>query len=894
MNQVEWVKRNGKGIDQAVAMSVLKQMLEQGILSRIFRQAHLKDAVGADFKSTTHTWYKFNVMKIATHVVRLKVFRGRNLGSKGIFPSPVVKVNVGGEWQGESERKDGTEAPEWSRGVFDVGLVGLEDPLDVVVNDASSSPSSPTKPRRSSLTISSPTKTRQTELLRVRLDLHNPREPVESGPVAWYYASTLDKSRDSLPGSHEPGGSGQGVQMSLLDSSRQPNSYDSLLERQREPSALQISYRVERVWDETLDVSGDEEQKHDERSAPVQDFLSHLKTDMTDLATGIFSPGLTNWTIEARVLEVQSMDIRHAGTVCAELRSNGVTSETSLPVEHLLRDIRRHPGHRHEAKEAGGETTSPKLEVKSVRASLASDVVDLFIFAKQKKTIGSSVSHLADGLRHRPLHDTIDLSSATIRLDRQELNPFRKTQCVPERYEGDDEPQAKWYKLHTKHPDGHIVYNGRVKAAIWRYQTEGMRKREFWLKRILKLKILWFVVLLLFMHQSGFLLSLLLYPFRALLWIFMALPALFFFPTLLGTFLSVVVTKAGTFGFPITFGSLRLVPWCRNGAIHLQVDVEDFAFSNPPDFPRKDFLHVEKASIHFRFPLSLFSWHTIQKAREYRWSPFPSACAELTGYNPDKDASKSAPDKFQNKLGVLGIEHFEVNGVVLVFEIHDKLFNINGFSRLLAEGKAFGEGWPETDFDDKFEDDASPGEARPLPPTYSPDALPLVLKEHRYDGAQFPGKKERPNCLIVQVVEGRNLDVMCKTMDPVVSVAVRHQQQKTKPVYREHNPKWDNDNTFRLHVEDPSAVLHVTVLDDDMLGSRFVGQFVYTMKFFRVKPDYSWHCEGECDVRNANDRVGENFQIEGWFKLADKNFLNHGEPEFENGRMKPGTEKRPG
>ena len=66
------------------------------------------------------------------------------------------------------------------------------------------------------------------------------------------------------------------------------------------------------------------------------------------------------------------------------------------------------------------------------------------------------------------------------------------------------------------------------------------------------------------------------------------------------------------------------------------------------------------------------------------------------------------------------------------------------------------------------------------------------------------------------------------------------------------------------------------------------------MKFFRVKPDYSWHCEGECDVRNANDRVGENFQIEGWFKLADKNFLNHGEPEFENGRMKPGTEKRPG
>ena len=74
------------------------------------------------------------------------------------------------------------------------------------------------------------------------------------------------------------------------------------------------------------------------------------------------------------------------------------------------------------------------------------------------------------------------LSSATIVLDDFDLNPFQRRPCVNERYEGDPEPKAQWVKLYTKQQDGHMVYNGRVKIAIWRFHAEtGMRKRKFWL-----------------------------------------------------------------------------------------------------------------------------------------------------------------------------------------------------------------------------------------------------------------------------------------------------------------------------------------------------------------------------------------------------------------------------
>ena len=44
---------------------------------------------------------------------------------------------------------------------------------------------------------------------------------------------------------------------------------------------------------------------------------------------------------------------------------------------------------------------------------------------------------------------------------------------------------------------------------------------------------------------------------------------------------------------------------------------------------------------------------------------------------------------------MLGIEHFEVNGVILVFEMFQRHFNINEVVRLLAEGKAFGQVGPK-------------------------------------------------------------------------------------------------------------------------------------------------------------------------------------------------------
>jgi hypothetical protein len=47
-----------------------------------------------------------------------------------------------------------------------------------------------------------------------------------------------------------------------------------------------------------------------------------------------------------------------------------------------------------------------------------------------------------------------------------------------------------------------------------------------------------------------------------------AMPLVLFAPSLLGSFLTTVITKAAVMGFPLSFGALRLVPYFKDKVRH--------------------------------------------------------------------------------------------------------------------------------------------------------------------------------------------------------------------------------------------------------------------------------------------------------------------------------------
>ena len=400
---------------------------------------------------------------------------------------------------------------------------------------------------------------------------------------------------------------------------------------------------------------------------------------------------------------------------------------------------------------------------------------------------------------------------------------------IPVVYLNEKEPDASWHDLYTT-SGSHKVRNGRMKFAIWA-QPVGKVKRNWFRRTVCSFwfALGFFLVYCLYLELSGSfkaLTHIVMYPVNSILCLLFSFPLFVFIPDLLGSFLTFVITNAAVQGFPLGFGAMSVTPWIRGRALHLRIMAEDFTFANPPEFPHKNFLKVDHINLHLRIPFNFF-WTAIKSATGVKWSPIPTVCARQTGYNPDVSSSK-CPDPGK-KLGVLGIEQFEIEGVTINFELHKGVFNINRFSRLLAEGKAFGSAWP----------------------TFKPPCQ---------------NSAPRPNCLRIRVIKGFGFDPKVKTMDLKVRVTIRHETRSTEVVMRSHTPIWDEE--FLIPVDDASAVLHVEVLDEDYTRDSYIGQWLMTMKFFKIKPDYNFH-----DSINLKD---PDFQIAGVFKLMDHNMLNHG------------------
>eukprot|EP00466_Bigelowiella_natans_P012604 jgi/Bigna1/68516/fgenesh1_pg.6_\ len=135
-------------------------------------------------------------------------------------------------------------------------------------------------------------------------------------------------------------------------------------------------------------------------------------------------------------------------------------------------------------------------------------------------------------------------------------------------------------------------------------------------------------------------------------------------------------------------------------------------------------------------------------------------------------------------LGVADIDHIEFDTVMLNFETHQGEFNVNGVTRMIAEG----------------------------------EMAAAVNK-------QIPPPFNWPNCLKVRIIRARNLRTHSgRDPSPRVIVSVRRQKASTLGHQLNTSPLFDE--TFKFVVTDPSAVLHVAIQSQGMVKASYIGHWV--------------------------------------------------------------------
>ena len=103
-------------------------------------------------------------------------------------------------------------------------------------------------------------------------------------------------------------------------------------------------------------------------------------------------------------------------------------------------------------------------------------------------------------------------------------------------------------------------------------------------------------------------------------------------------------------------------------------------------------------------------------------------------------------------------------------------------------------------------------------------------------------KYPMPNQLRVYVKRCRDLKACDKNMigedssDPYIVIQARSEKYKTATHYRTLDPLVDEEAI--LHCSDPSTVLHVSVMDEDVGMDDMVGQWIITCKYLVMDPTY--------------------------------------------------------
>mmetsp|Transcript_911 Transcript_911/g.2052 ORF Transcript_911/g.2052 Transcript_911/m.2052 type:complete len:1379 (+) Transcript_911:271-4407(+) len=182
-------------------------------------------------------------------------------------------------------------------------------------------------------------------------------------------------------------------------------------------------------------------------------------------------------------------------------------------------------------------------------------------------------------------------------------------------------------------------------------------------------------------------------------------------------------------------------------------------------------------------------------------------------------------------LSLVNFHNINLEGVTIQFAMSKGLFNINGFTRDLANGEC------------------ERGVRRVLGPGKWPNTLRVRILRCRDLG----GRKDKPP-------------------NVRVSVTVRQKHATTRLHAGNYSPIIDESIEFH-NVTDASSVLHVQVHDEELLSGDVLGQWVMTLKWIYLNPFFNHHHSME---------LAEGHTLRGWFPLLgpDMDTGNNGEIEM--------------
>eukprot|EP00939_MAST-03C_sp_MAST-3C-sp1_P004672 g4672.t1 len=190
-------------------------------------------------------------------------------------------------------------------------------------------------------------------------------------------------------------------------------------------------------------------------------------------------------------------------------------------------------------------------------------------------------------------------------------------------------------------------------------------------------------------------------------------------------------------------------------------------------------------------------------------------------------------------LGNATFHHIHFEGVQLNFEMYKREFNINGVTRVIAEG-----------------------ECR--------DHIRRHAKMHIGSGSSNNMLRSMrrawwPNELIIKIKSAKNLPLRGPRSPGKYFARATIRNLVDAPetgCNPNRSPKWSGQPWY-IHVLDPSAVLHIQVFDSRKLGNKLVGQWITTLKWLYINPRYNWH--ESIDVKVGREGVS----ISGDFILQD-------------------------
>lgn len=284
------------------------------------------------------------------------------------------------------------------------------------------------------------------------------------------------------------------------------------------------------------------------------------------------------------------------------------------------------------------------------------------------------------------------------------------------------------------------------------------------------------------------------------------------FPVLVGSAFAFGLRKFGPLnGFPFRVGSLSVFPWIKDWHFHARVVVQDAAFGNPPGFPFENFLTCERLDFEGKV-----SFRHLRNLLLLRKEAVPL---------------RKVPD-FE-RFCFIDMNHVEVTNAMCNFQLYDGKFNINEFTRILADGEA-----------------------------------QAVLRRDPF-----------PNQLEVRVVSATNLQPhrLKRSCDPYVVVRCRRQVLKTHTQTSTTSPMWNE--TLKFHVEDASVVFEIAVFDRDAPEGNqasLIGHWCMTTKYLVTDPSFVWHYDEGFEAFPRGSRPDGATGFSGLVPLATKKWKKMG------------------